>query len=48
MLIPLLYTIVFIQIGRSFMDEGIYIYKDPKIWAHLIALSIITSLFVMN
>jgi len=44
-ILPLLYTILIIQIAKSFVQEGsTAIFKDPKIWVHGCSIAIITYL----
>lgn len=43
LILSLLYTIFLLQIGKSFMDEGISVFRDPKFWAHIIIISLITG-----
>lgn len=42
----LLYALFFVQIIKSFSEEGAALYKDPKIWMHVLSLGLVTYLMV--
>lgn len=43
-ILTIFYALFFIQLIKSFLEEGAAIYKDPKIWLHVISLGFVTYL----
>ncbi|MCP4439750.1 MAG: hypothetical protein GY810_12470 [Aureispira sp.] len=44
LILSLLYAVFLLQIGKSLLEEGMYVYRDPKFWVHVITISVITGM----
>lgn len=43
LILSLLYAVFLLQIGKSLMDEGMNVCRDPKFWVHIIVMFLITG-----